>query len=47
MKMPPKKKSTGGQMKNGTMKRNKAAAIKKGAAKRKAPIKFKGRTRIA
>ena len=47
IKLPPKKKSTGGQMQNGAAKRAKKAAIKRGKAKRRAPIKHKGRTAVA
>ena len=49
IKLPPKKKSTGGQMQKARMNGAKKAAAKKAKApkKRKPPIKFTGRTRSA
>ncbi len=46
MKMPPKKKGTGGQMQRG-VNRKKKAAMPKTKRKAKPPIKFTKRTRVA
>jgi len=47
MKMPAKKKGTGGQMQRAKKNRAKAKAKPKPKPTRKPPIKFKGRTAIA
>jgi len=43
----PKKKGNGGRMNGGANMKRKKASAKKAQEKRKAPIKFKGRTRVA